>query len=99
MLTSKEILYFLKDNKEYFQEHFYCSKIGLFGSFSRNEQTEKSDIDIIVEFNPDAPDLYETETELNEFLRNRFNRKIDICAEKWIKPIFKPLILKDIIYA
>ncbi len=94
-----EILYFLKENKEYFREHFYCSKIGLFGSFSRNEQTEKSDIDIIVEFNPDTPDLYGTEIELNDFLRKRFNRKIDICAEKWIKPIFKPLILKDIIYA
>jgi predicted nucleotidyltransferase len=99
MLTSKEILIFLKENKEYFREHFYCSKIGLFGSFSRNEQTEKSDIDIIVEFNPDTPDLYGTEIELNDFLRKRFNRKIDICAEKWIKPIFKPLILKDIIYA
>ncbi len=99
MLTSMEILYFLKENKEYFREHFYCSKIGLFGSFSRNEQTEKSDIDIIVEFNPDTPDLYGTEIELNDFLRKRFNRKIDICAEKWIKPIFKPLILKDIIYA
>jgi predicted nucleotidyltransferase len=43
--------------------------------------------------------LYGTEIELNDFLRKRFNRKIDICAEKWIKPIFKPLILKDIIYA
>jgi len=99
MLTTSEILVFLTNNKNVFENRFYCLKIGLFGSFARNEQTESSDIDIIVEFKPDTPDFYETELELKKFIGNKFNRKVDICAEKWIKPIFKPMILKDTIYA
>jgi len=99
MITRIEILDFLKVNKSIFETRFNCIKIGLFGSFARNEQTEKSDIDIIVEFNPNTPDLYETEIELKNFISNQFSRKVDICAEKWIKPIFKPMVLKDTIYA
>ncbi len=81
MLTTSEILVFLTNNKNVFENRFYCLKIGLFGSFARNEQTES------------------TELELKKFIGNKFNRKVDICAEKWIKPIFKPMILKDTIYA
>lgn len=99
MLTQFEILEFLKSNKEVFESQFHCAKIGLFGSFARNEQTELSDIDIIVEYKSNTNDLYENETELKQYITNRFNRKVDVCSEKWIKPIFKPLVLKDTIYA
>ena len=98
-LTQKEVIIFLKDNKKILKTRFYCTKIGLFGSFARNEQTEDSDIDIIVDFDKNTPDLYMTEIELKKFISNRFNRKVDVCAEKWIKSIFKTLILKEVIYA
>jgi len=52
-----------------------------------------------VQFEKDAPDLYSLELELKEYLKKQFNREIDICSKKWIKPIFKPLVLKDAIYA
>ena len=99
MLASDEIILFLKENKSYLRQHFHCLEIGLFGSFARNEQTEKSDIDILVVFEPDTPNLLEVELELKDYLRKHFNRKIDICSRKWIKPIFKQLVLKDAIYA
>jgi len=47
MLTQEEILHFLRDNKELFAEKYSLEKIGLFGSFARNEQTEDSDIDLL----------------------------------------------------
>ena len=99
MLSSNEIMHFLKQKKLYLRKNFYCSEIGLFGSFARNEQTEKSDIDILVVFDPNTPDLYEVEQELKKYLKKQFNREIDICAKKWIKPIFKPIVLKDALYA
>lgn len=98
-MTSNDIIRFLKKNKPYLQKHFHCSEIGLFGSFARNEQTEKSDIDILVEFDPNTPNLFDVELELKEYLRKHFEREIDICSKKWIKPIFKPFVLKDVIYA
>jgi hypothetical protein len=99
MLSTEEILLFLKSNKPYLLQRFHCSEIGLFGSFARNEQSEKSDIDILVQFEKDAPDLYNLELELKEFLKKQFNRDVDVCSKKWIKPLFKPLILKEAIYA
>ncbi len=99
MVTSKEILEFLGENKPILKERFYCSKVGLFGSFARNEQTDESDIDIIVSFKSDVPDYYKNEMALKEFIGKRFNRNVDICVEKWIKPVFKPLVINEAFYA
>ena len=99
MLTSDEILIFLRQNKKYIFDNFYCSDIGLFGSYARNEQTEKSDIDILVRFSDNAPDLYDLEAGLKDYLKNNLQREIDICSEKWIRPIFRPLVMKEAIYA
>jgi len=57
MLTSNDIIKFLRENKPVFKNRFHCEKIGLFGSFARNEQTDKSDIDILVVYEPDTPNL------------------------------------------
>lgn len=99
MLSSYEIIQFLKKNKSYFRQHFHCSEIGLFGSFARNEQTEVSDIDILVVFEPETANLYDVELELKQYLENSFHREVDICSKKWIKPVFRPLVLKEAIYA
>ena len=99
MVSSQEIIEYLKKNKLYLQEKFSCSEIALFGSFARNEQTENSDIDILVVFKKDTPDLYSVEIELKEHLKLQFGREIDICTRKWIKPVFKPLVLQEAIYA
>lgn len=99
MLSSAEIIKFLKANKPYLKNRFHCTEIGLFGSFARNEQTDDSDIDILVVFEPGTPRLYDLELGLKEYLKKQFGREIDICAKKWINPIFKPLVLKDAVYA
>ncbi|MCF8360470.1 MAG: nucleotidyltransferase family protein [Prolixibacteraceae bacterium] len=98
MTSTREIILFLKENKKLFREQFYCKEIGLFGSFARNEQTDKSDIDILVEFEPGTPDLFSVESGLKDYLREKFKRDIDICAKKWIKPVFRPLVMKEAIY-
>ena len=99
MLSSAEIINFLKANKPYIRNRFHCSEIGLFGSFARNEQTDKSDIDILVVFEPNTPKLYDIELDLKEYLQKQFGREVDICAKKWINPIFKTLVLNDAVYA
>ncbi len=99
MLSSNEIIQFLRKNKPYLKKNFHCSEIGLFGSYARDEQTDKSDIDILVVFEPETPNLYDVELKLKEHLQTSFNREVDICSKKWIKPIFRPLVLKDAIYA
>ena len=99
MLTSNDIIQSLSEKKSYLREHFYCTEIGLFGSFARNEQTDLSDIDILVVFEPGTRNLYYIELELKEYLKKCFNREVDICSKKWIRPIFKAIALKEAIYA
>jgi predicted nucleotidyltransferase len=99
MLSTNDIIKFLADNKSVLRKNFYCTEIGLFGSFARNEQTDESDIDFLVVFETGTPNLYNVELELKKYLENYFKRQVDICSKKWIKPIFKPIVLKEVIYA
>jgi uncharacterized protein len=98
MLKREDILNYLKANKLLFIEKFNISQIGIFGSYARNEQTEKSDIDIMIEMPRGTEDIFEKKQQLRELLKNHFDRDIDICRERTIKPLFKEMILKDTIY-
>jgi predicted nucleotidyltransferase len=99
MLTPQTILLFLSDNKEYLRQKFHVSKIGIFGSFARNEQRPDSDIDFLIELESNASNVYDLKWELREFLKNQFKREVDVCNQKHIKPYAKEQILKDALYA
>ena len=81
------------------EKQFHVSKIGLFGSFARNEQNEASDIDLIVEFVPQTEHLSEKKEAIRQLVNARFHRKVDLCREKYLKPYFKNQILQTAIYA
>ncbi len=99
MLTKTEILLFLSKNKAYLHKQFCVEKIGLFGSFARDEANEKSDIDFLVEI--DAPlEVYkETKEALHNYLKSAFGREVDLANPKSLKPHYKERILKQALYA
>ncbi|NQU33771.1 MAG: nucleotidyltransferase domain-containing protein [Bacteroidetes bacterium] len=99
MIDSNQILFYLSSNKDRLEKEYHLVKIGLFGSIARGEQNNKSDIDIIVEFEENTPDLYSIKQRLKEEIQKRFNTPVDICREKYIKPIFKEQILSEVKYA
>ncbi len=72
------------------------SFIGLFGSYARNEETEKSDIDILYDFQK-TYSLFDLIT-LEENLYNQLHKKVDLVSLKNIKPYFKKYIVDDLIY-
>ena len=95
--TTKEyILNFLKQNRLTLEDKFGVTKIGLFGSYARNEATLNSDIDIAVEI--ESRNSFRSFFSLLHFLEDGLNSKIDLGIESSIKPIAKTTILKDIIY-
>jgi predicted nucleotidyltransferase len=98
MLTQENILNFLSENKLFLREQFHVVKIGIFGSFARNEQNPDSDIDILTEMENNVSNVYDLKWNLREFLKNQFQRDVDICNSKHIKPYAKHYILKDAIY-
>ena len=98
MLSRREILAYLSRNKKYFRDNFHIIKIGLFGSYSKGEQKLNSDIDLIVEFEMNTPNLYELKNKLRSYIKEDLNIEVDICREKYIKSIFKDSILKETLY-
>lgn len=98
MTTKGEILDFLSRNKQYFRDRYGIIKIGLFGSYARDQQVENSDIDLIVEFEKDTPNLYDRKRDLKRYIIENLNLNVDIAREKYIKPIYRKSILKEAIY-
>lgn len=98
MKTRDDILNFLSQNKNYFRERFHIVKIGLFGSFARNDQNSTSDIDLIVEFKANTQNLYDLKREIKQFIKNDLNLDVDIAREKYINPKYKKSILKETHY-
>lgn len=98
MTTKGEILDFLTQNKKYFRERFRIIKIGLFGSFVREEQTDGSDIDLIVEFEKNTPNLFDLKKDLKVYIKEQFNIEVDIAREKYLKSYYRESILKETIY-
>ncbi len=96
MKSLKEIQNILAKNKELLQKKYEIKEIGIFGSFVRNEQKKRSDIDILVEFKelPDILKFIEIERRLGRLL----GKKIDLVEKKSIKPRLKKIILNEVIY-
>ena len=94
--TEENIQKILKKNKPILKERFKVKEIGIFGSYIRGEATEKSDIDILVEFY--APIGWEF-IDLKEFLEKILGRKVDLVTKKALKPQMKENILKEVIFA
>jgi predicted nucleotidyltransferase len=99
MLTRAEILQYLTENKTFYSKNFGISKIAIFGSFARGEENETSDIDILISMNPETDHIFEKRLALRDMLSEHFSRKVDVCHEQAIKPAFRNLIFKDVIYA
>ncbi|MGC9315202.1 MAG: nucleotidyltransferase family protein [bacterium] len=95
--TREDIESYLDENLEFLKKNFNISKIGLFGSFSRDEADENSDIDLIVEFEGEV-DIFETKEQLREFFRESLGREVDIVRQKYLKPRAKERIMEEAVY-
>lgn len=81
-LTSRTILEKIKKEKKELKEKG-VKKIGLFGSYAKNKQKQKSDIDLLVTFDKIDFDNY---MNLISFLEKVLKRKVDLVIEKNLVP-------------
>lgn len=66
-------------------------KAYLFGSYARANQTENSDIDILVEFDPDVPIGIEY-VQMYLDLKELTGKEIDLVTERSISKYVKPFV-------
>ncbi len=97
MKCKEQILKFLKQQLPYLKENFKVKSIGLFGSYAREEETETSDIDMLVEF--EAPVGFIKFIELENYLSDKHGAKVDLVTPDALKPVIKPQIIAEAVYA
>lgn len=96
MLQLEECKYKLLNFKKASGPKFGIIRIGIFGSVARQENTENSDLDIVVEV--EKPTL-STMYDLKEALKNIFGCNIDLIRFRdSLRPLLKQNIQKEAIY-
>ena len=74
-----------------------AEKLGLFGSYARNQQTADSDIDFIIEFQK-GKKTYNNFIEIAYFLEDIFQNEVDLLTLQSLTPLFLNVIQADITY-
>ena len=96
MLVLQDCIEKLSAFKREFGRQYGITKLGIFGSVARQENTEDSDIDIVVEVEkPTLALMYE----LKEMLKSIFKCEVDLVRfRSTLRPLFKSNILNDVVY-
>ena len=95
MSHTEQIIKLLQINKQLLFGQYPLIELGVFGSAVRNDFTEKSDIDIIIDYNkPMGVEFIDLAKDLERIV----HRKVDLVSKKGIKKNYYKQIEKDIIY-
>ncbi|MBW4621730.1 MAG: nucleotidyltransferase family protein [Cyanosarcina radialis HA8281-LM2] len=96
MKTVEEIEQWLVQHKSLLQERYKVIELGIFGSYVRREQTETSDVDVLVEFS-EIPSLLKF-VNLENYLSDNLGVKVDLVHKSGLKPRIGERILAEAIY-
>lgn len=91
--TIKEII---EKHKPEICEKYHVSEIGVFGSYTRGEQQDDSDIDILVSFS--KPIGFIKFMRLEFYLSDLLGKKVDLVTKDALKPHIGAVILRETQY-
>ena len=70
------------------------SSLGLFGSYSRGQQTQDSDLDLLVTFSKGKSLIDHIRVE--KAFENLLGKKVDLITERSLSPYIAPMVKKDL---
>ena len=97
-MNKNDIVNYLQQQQPYFYNTFGIQFIGLFGSFSRGDETKESDIDILYKIDKDKKLSIFKYLKIASQLEDFFHKKIDLVRVDTLKPTVKKYVEKDLIY-
>ena len=95
-MTKESVIEVLRTSTEASLLRYKAQIRGIFGSYARGEESESSDIDVLVDFKEGA-DLFDF-VGLSIFLEERLQRPVDIVPTDTIKSEIRTMVLKEAIY-
>lgn len=98
MKNIEEIKNQIKNIQNKLDIDFCVEEIGIFGSYVRGEETEDSDLDLLISLKPNHNIGLIKFNSLKEFLSDLLNIKVDLVIKDGIKPALKKYILNEVIY-
>jgi hypothetical protein len=95
MKSLDELKEIINSHKKELEDKYYVKSIAIFGSYTRNEQTSESDVDILVEFSRPVGLLF---VHLADYLEEILGVKVDLMTPEAIKPNRRKYIMEELIY-
>lgn len=96
MMTKSSLIKTLQNNKNRITE-YGVTQLGLFGSFVREEQNVMSDVDLLIEFEPDAKS-FRNFMGLNLFLEELLDLEVEMVTREGLSPHIGSAILREVEY-
>jgi predicted nucleotidyltransferase len=96
--TKNDIILIIRNLKPILAK-YGVKEIGLFGSYVRDEATENSDIDILIDFDSNNEN-FDNYMSVYEMLEQHFaNQRIEVVTKNGLSPYIGPRILEEVYYA
>ncbi len=96
MKTLNEIRQVLSVQKPSLCTKYQITELGVFGSYARSEQTEVSDVDILVDY--ETPPTLVMLVELRDYLSQLFGLKVDVVTKSGLKSRIRERVLAEVVY-
>ncbi len=98
MVQTKEQIFSLLQQHRTQLKSFGVRRCGLFGSFLRGQANDNSDVDLLIEFEPQQK-TFENFMHLAFFLEDAFGRKVELLTPESLNKHSGPKILREVEYA
>jgi predicted nucleotidyltransferase len=95
MKTLDDFKQILSQNKKLLREQYRVTRLGIFGSYARGEQTPESDLDILIDYEQ-APTLFQL-VELRDYLSKQVGLKVDLVTKNGLKPRMQARVLSEVV--
>lgn len=94
--NKQEVLTLLKEHESELRRSG-VARLGLFGSFARNEPHAESDIDLLIEFAA-GQKTFDNLMQVGDYLESLFARRVELVTPESLSPYLKPRIVREAEY-
>ena len=96
MKTLDKVRQVLLEKKSWLCERYQITELGIFGSYARGQQTETSDIDVLIDYEK-APTLFEL-VNLRDYLQDLTGLNVDVVTKNGLKSRIRERVLSEVVY-
>lgn len=92
-MNRDEVLDILRTHKPTLAEQFGVTELALFGSFARDQASERSDVDVLVRY--DGPATSRSYFGVQFYLEDLLGRRVDLVTQKALRSEFRPYVERE----